>query len=51
MQNGKVNPVSGIFLMKNNFGYQDKTEIAIEPKTTNEESLDSIRESAKLLPD
>lgn len=51
MQNGKVNPVSGIFLMKNNFGYQDKTEITIEPKTTNEESLDSIRESAKLLPD
>ena len=26
MHNGKINPVSGIFLGKNNFGYQDKTE-------------------------
>ena len=26
MQNGKINPVSDIFLGKNNFGYQDKTE-------------------------
>ena len=25
MQNGKINPVSGIFLGKNNFGYQYKT--------------------------
>jgi len=51
MQNGKVNPVSGIFLMKNNFGYQDKTEITVEPKVQSEETLESIRESAKLLPD
>lgn len=27
MVNGKINPVSGIFLAKNNFGYQDKVEI------------------------
>ena len=27
MQNGKINPVSGIFLMKNAWGYQDKQEI------------------------
>jgi len=51
MQNGKINPVSAIFLLKNNFGYEDKTSIAIEPKSQNEESLESIRESAKLLPD
>lgn len=31
MQNGKINPVSGIFLGKNNYGYQDKTEYVITP--------------------
>ena len=29
MQNGKINPVSGIFLGKNHFGYQDKTEVVV----------------------
>lgn len=38
MQNGKINPVSGIFLGKNNFGYVDKTEHVIEPKATLDES-------------
>lgn len=32
MQNGKINPVSGIFLGKNHFGYTDKQEIVIQPK-------------------
>lgn len=32
MQNGKINPVSGIFLMKNNFDYADKQEVVITPK-------------------
>ena len=31
MQNGKINPVSGIFLGKNNYGYQDKTEYVLTP--------------------
>ena len=31
MQNGKINPVSGIFLMKNNFGYTDKQEVVLTP--------------------
>lgn len=31
MQNGKINPVSGIFLMKNNMGYSDQTEIVVTP--------------------
>ena len=31
MQNGKINPVSGIFLGKNNYGYQDKQDIVITP--------------------
>lgn len=29
MQNGKINPVSGIFLGKNHFGYQDKTDVVV----------------------
>ena len=36
MQNGKINPVSGIFLGKNNFGYQDKTEHVITPNTNSD---------------
>ena len=31
MQNGKINPVAGIFLMKNNFGYADKQDITVTP--------------------
>lgn len=31
MLNGKINPVSGIFLMKNNFEYQDKSEVVLTP--------------------
>lgn len=33
MQNGKINPVSGIFLMKNNFGYADKQEVVVTPNS------------------
>lgn len=33
MQNGKINPVSGIFLGKNNFGYADKQEYVVTPNT------------------
>ena len=33
MQNGKINPVSGIFLMKNNHGYTDKQEVVVTPNT------------------
>lgn len=44
MLNGKVNPVSGIFLGKNNFGYQDQTEYVVTPKTQKEEyDPESIR--------
>lgn len=45
MQNGKINPVSGIFLMKNNFGYQDKTEYVVTPnvQSDSEYSADDIR--------
>lgn len=36
MQNGKINPVSGIFLMKNNFAYLDKVEHVITPNMNND---------------
>lgn len=31
MMQGKINPVSGIFLMKNNMNYSDQTEIIVTP--------------------
>ena len=40
MLNGKVNPVVGIFLGKNNYGYQDKTEYVVTPNSQNEEEYD-----------
>lgn len=45
MNSGKINPVSGIFLGKNNFGYQDKTEYVLTPnqKTENDYDADDIR--------
>ena len=33
MQNGKINPVSGIFLGKNNYGYRDQQEVVVTPNT------------------
>ena len=33
MQNGKINPICGIFLGKNNFGYLDKQEYVVTPNT------------------
>lgn len=40
MQNGKYNPVTGIFLGKNNFGYQDKQEMVLTPNTNQEAEYD-----------
>lgn len=31
MLNGKINPVAGIFLAKNNFGYSDSQELVLTP--------------------
>lgn len=39
MQNGKINPVSGIFLGKNNFQYTDKQEYVLTP---NQGAIDSV---------
>ena len=52
MQNGKINPVSGIFLMKNNMGYADQTEIVVTPNNPLGEvqDPDTIAEKYKYLP-
>lgn len=46
MNSGKLNPVTGIFLAKNNFGYQDKTEYVVTPNVQQENDYDptSIRQ-------
>ena len=42
MQNGKVNPVTGIFLGKNHFAYQDKQEIEVAAKQDTESSPEEL---------
>jgi hypothetical protein len=51
MQNGKINPVSGIFLGKNNFGYQDKQEYVVTPNTNNYVDPTTIEAKYKELPE
>lgn len=53
MMNGKINPVSGIFLAKNNFGYSDKQEYVLTPNTGMPEAADPKLIEAKYaeLPD
>lgn len=41
MLNGQVNPASGIFLGKNNFGYKDVTDIQVTPGKANIEAVDA----------
>lgn len=31
MQNGRINPVAGIFMLKNHFGYKDEQEVVVKP--------------------
>lgn len=53
MQNGKINPVSGIFLAKNNYGYSDKQEYVVTPNTSGLSDTDPATIEAKYaeLPD
>lgn len=45
MMNGKINPVSGIFLMKNNFdGYYDRQDVVLTPGSP----LDPQKDEAEL---
>lgn len=47
MMNGKINPVSGIFLGKNNFGYQDKQEYVLTPNQNQLAAADAETLEAK----
>lgn len=52
MANGKINPVSGIFLGKNNFGYQDKQEYVVTPNTLSQDTpVDVIEAKYDALPE
>lgn len=52
MSSGKINPVSGIFLAKNNFGYSDKQEYVVTPNTmTQETPIDVIEAKYDELPE
>lgn len=51
MNNGKINPVSGIFLAKNNFGYVDKVEHVVTPNTNNDSDFDAEDIKKRYLPD
>ena len=51
MQNGKINPVAGIFLGKNNFGYQDKSEYILTPNTRDDSDYSAEEIKQRYLPD
>lgn len=51
MQNGKINPVAGIFLMKNNLGYKDMQEYVLTPNAQPERSAEDLINEANQLPD
>ena len=52
MQNNKINVVAGIFLGKNNFGYQDKQEYVVTPNTMSQETpVEVIEAKYEELPD
>ena len=51
MHNGKINPVSGIFLGKNNFGYQYKTEFVVTPNVNNDSDYNAEDIRARYLSD
>ena len=48
-QNGKINPVSALFLLKNNFGYKDTQEFVVNNNIQEESTPESLIEEANLL--
>ena len=56
LQNGKINPVAAIFLLKNNQGYTDQTEVVVKPDVSGLESKPEeieqyLSTTADILPD
>lgn len=49
MQNGKINPVTAIFLAKNNFNYKDTQEFVVNNNNQEESSPEALIEEANLL--
>lgn len=49
MQNGKINPVAGIFIMKNNHGYKDAQEYVVNNQVADETPPEKLIEEATLL--
>ena len=49
MQNGKINPVTAIFLAKNNYGYKDAQEYIVNNNASAEETPEALIEEANLL--
>lgn len=49
MQNGKINPVSAIFIAKNNFGYKDMQEYVVNNTNQEETTEEGLIEEANLL--
>lgn len=47
-QNGKINPVTAIFLMKNHFGYADKQEVVLTPNQSLEASQNPDQIAAQI---
>ena len=48
---GKINPIMAIFMMKNHFGYQDKTEYVLTPNQKQESDYDADEISKRYLSD
>lgn len=53
MQNGKINPASGIFLAKNWFSYRDATDVVVTPSTPldNLDSSEARKRLTEAIPD
>ena len=49
MQEGTINNISGIFLLKNNFGYKDQQDFVVNNKQEEVVSEDTLLEEADLL--
>ena len=41
LKDGKINPVGGLFIMKNNYGYTDKTELKISDNEISDEEIEA----------
>ena len=51
LTNGKIIPVSAFFLMKNNFGYQDTSNLVVSANNEHTENIEDIASKAGLLND